>query len=222
MVLSAKSDSPAAAEALERLCATYWYPLYAFLRRQGQSHECAQDLTQGFFAHLLGRCFLEGVHPAKGRFRSFLLASLKNFVANEFDRAQAEKRGGKMTFVPIDTLNPQERYLEESNSGLTAEKMFDRAWAYSVLKQAFALLREKLGENAAKFNLLKPLLMGEPADSSYKEIAERLNTTEGALRTDCHRLRKRWFNCVREVISSTVESPEQIETELQDLIAALK
>jgi RNA polymerase sigma factor (sigma-70 family) len=221
VVLRARGDSQTAAECLEKLCAAYWYPLYAFLRRRGSPREEAEDLTQGFFTRLLSGKFLDGIHPAKGRFRNFLLASLKNFAANEWDKALAQKRGGNLNFVSLEALDPESRYAFEIDPGLTAEKLFDRRWALTVIEQAFALLREELGDKQQRLDVLKPLLMGEPLERSYKELAQQLHTSEGALKVFASRLPQRFAVCLRQVINATVETPEQREQELQDLMTAL-
>jgi DNA-directed RNA polymerase specialized sigma24 family protein len=221
MVLRARGDSPFAAECLENLCATYWFPLYAFLRQQGTPKERAEDLTQGFFQQLLSGDFLSGVHPSKGRFRSFLLASLKHFAANEHDKEHAQKRGGGATVIHLDGIEPEARYQLEPATDLSPDKVFHRQWALSVLEQGLEELRQHSDGKEAWFDALKPLLTGDSLEITYRELASKLGASEGALKVYVHRLRQRFAVCLRQVIWRTVERPEQVEDELRELMDAL-
>lgn len=221
-VLRARGDSPFAAECLEKLCATYWYPLYAFLRQQGHTKERAEDLTQGFFEQLLAKKFLENIHPSKGKFRNFLLASLKNYTANERDKEFAQKRGGGSITISIDGIDPEARYGLEPVTTLSPDKLFDRSWANTVLEKTYQELRQNMEGREAWFEPLKPLLIGEPSEIPYRNLAETLGTTENALKTYVSRFRKKFQNSLREVISCTVERPEQVEEEVRELVLALQ
>lgn len=222
MVLRARGDTPFAAECLERLCATYWFPLYAFLRHNGHPKERAEDLTQGFFHHLLSGDYLAGIHPSKGRFRNFLLASLKNFAANARDRDYAQKRGGASTILHLDAMDPEDRYKLELATDLSPDKLFHRRWALNVLDQAFNQLREQSDGKEAWFDAVKPLMVGDNLDVTYKELAVKLGASEGAVKVYVHRLRQRFAASIRQIIWCTVERPEQVEEEIRDLLLALQ
>lgn len=224
MVLAARDPSaPQAREALAALCSTYWYPLYAFIRLQGFDADHAQDLTQEFFTRLLEKDFLQVVDRDKGRFRSFLLAACKHFLANERDRANAQKRGGGCTHQPIDLETAEGRYGQEPAHELTPEKLFARRWALTLLDQVLVRLQEEYHRIDKKplFDLLKVFLTGEKGTQSYTEIAAKLDMTDGAVRVAVHRLRKRYRDLLCAEIARTVPDPGQVEEELQDLFAAL-
>ena len=224
VVLSAcQPKSPQAAQALESLCRTYWYPLYAHVRRQGRSPEDSQDLTQAFFAHLLRQDFLLGVGPEKGRFRSFLLACLNHFLSDERDRAQAAKRGRGQPPISLDTDLAERRYREEPVDGLTPEIAYERRWAATLLGRAQTRLA---GEYAAhgKTDLLHRLEefpLGERGESSFRDCAVRLGLREGALKSAVHRMRRRYRELVREEVAHTVNDPAEVELELRHLIAVV-
>jgi RNA polymerase sigma-70 factor (ECF subfamily) len=225
LVLSAArgTRTPVATTALAELCRTYWYPLYAFLRHRGhESHE-AEDLTQGFFAHLLAKDFLAGVDPEKGKFRSFLLASLKHFLSDQRDYAQARKRGGGQKVVPLDGLDAESRYRLEPAHDLTPEKMYEKQWALALLDRVLSRLEAEQSADgkAEQFAVLKNFLSGSRAES-YAAIAERLGTTEGAVKTAVHRLRRRYRELLREEIAQTVASPEEIDEEIRSLLSCLQ
>ena len=225
VVLAARrSQSTHARDALETLCRTYWQPIYAFIRRQGQSPPDAQDLTQEFLARLLEKRGLEKVGPSKGRFRSFLLASLKHFLANEWDKARAQKRGGGYVLVPFDTQLAEAGCGLESAAQHTAEKTFERRWALTLLAQVLARLRAEYasGGKTELFEHLKAALSGEGRSVPYAEIATRLKMSEGALRVAVHRLRQRYRELLREEIAHTVSSKEEVEEEIRALFAALE
>jgi RNA polymerase sigma-70 factor (ECF subfamily) len=223
VVLAAGSpDSPGHRQALEALCRTYWFPLYAYLRRQGCDSHQAQDYTQGFFASLLERQALQRADPAVGRFRSFLLASLKHFIADERDRTQAKKRGGGKCF-PLDVDDAETRYSLEPADNMSPEKLFMRSWALTVLKEAMTQLKAECVE-AGKghiFERLKTHLQAGEAPAGYSDIAAELGMTESAVRVAVHRLRQRYGEFVRRQIAQTVANPGEVDEELRELVAAL-
>lgn len=221
LIILARGSSPFAAESLNKLCKIYWPPLYCFLRGQGHSHESASDLTQGFFAQLLTGNFLEQIHPAKGRFRSYLLACLKNFVSNERDKQCAQKRGGGRQILSLEQMAEEASGHWEPSTDLSPGKLFDRKWALTVLEQAFARFKRDF-PTPERFDLIKPLLSGTPPEESYKELAPRLGTTEGALKTSVHRLRKEFKKVFWQVVLETVETPEQVQSEIRELLLALQ
>ena len=224
LVLSAGDQpSPQAADALEKLCRAYWLPIYAFVRRQGRSPHDAQDLTQEFFARLLEKNYLAGADPAKGRFRSFLLASLKHFLANEWDKTKAQKRGGGQVMIPIDIKSAENSGGFEPADNLTAEKIFERRWALTLLEQVLRRLRAEYVRDGREklFAQLKPTLTETSRTVGYAEIATRLGTTEGAVKVAVHRLRQRYREVLRAEIADTVASPEEVEDEIRNLFAAL-
>jgi RNA polymerase sigma factor (sigma-70 family) len=225
IVLAAgRSDSTHARESLEELCQTYWPPLYAFVRRQGHSPHDAQDLTQEFFARLLEKNYLGAVDRTKGRFRSFLLASLKHFLANEWDKAGAQKRGGHQVLIPIDARSAETRAGLEPAEKITADKIFERRWALTLLDLVLARLRAEYvrDEKTNLFEHLKSTLTGERRSLPYADIGARLAMTEGAVKVAVHRLRQRYREILREEIAHTVSGPEQIEEEIRALFAALE
>lgn len=220
-MLSAKGDATSAHAALEKLCATYWYPLYAFVRRQGRTPHDAQDLTQEFFSRLLEKGWLASVDRERGRFRSFLLASMKHFLANEWDREHALKRGGGATPLRLDDAVAEDRYRLELHQEVSPEQLFDRRWALTLLERVLAGLREEMtaAGKLAQFEVLKGSLSGEKA--GYAQIARELKMTEGAVKVASHRLRERYRALIRAEIANTVASPGEIEDELRHLFAAL-
>jgi RNA polymerase sigma factor (sigma-70 family) len=224
VVLHARDASDTQArEALENLCRAYWYPLYAFVRRQGVSPEDAQDLTQAFFERLIEKNFLADVQRDKGRFRSFLLAALKHFLANEWDKARALKRGGGVVHVPIDTASAETRYGLEPAHFDSPEKLFERRWAITLLDRVLERLRDehvKAGK-ADMFEQLKPSLTAEKASLSYAELGARLGLSEGAVKVAVHRLRQRYRELLRAEIAETVDNPGEVDEELRHLFTAL-
>jgi RNA polymerase sigma factor (sigma-70 family) len=221
VVLAAGADasSPGVREALATLCETYWYPLYAFLRSRGYQPEAAQDLTQAFFTRLLEKHAIRHADPARGRFRSFLLASLKNFAANERDREIAGKRGGGVPIVPLEIETAEGRFQMEPPSDETPERVFDRRWALTLLDRVMSRLQAETsrGGKSSQFDRLKTYLTGDQPQLSYAQTASELGMSEGAVKVAVHRLRKRFRDLVREEIAQTVSSPEQIEDELRHL-----
>jgi RNA polymerase sigma-70 factor (ECF subfamily) len=207
--------------ALAGLCRAYWYPLYAFVRRRGHSPEDARDLTQEFFARLLEKEWLAAVDPQRGRFRSFLLAAMSHFLANEWDRARAQKRGGDQVFVPIDVATAEGRLgREPSTDGSDAERAFERRWALTLLERALERLRaEQDDAGRARFERLKELLVGD--GGGYGAAAASLGISEGAVKVAVHRLRRQYREAVRREVAQTVLDPESLEDELRALMAAL-
>ena len=224
IVLEAQGESPAAKEALEKLCRTYWRPIFAFLRRQGISPDEAEDITQGFFAELLERRSLSAVRKEKGRLRSFLLGGLKYFLANEERRAMAVKRGKGQRPIPLEELRAGERIETEPADPMTAEMIYERRWALTVLERVLGRLKDEYhaAGNAALFDSLKELLPDEPGSPSQAEIATRLGMTENAVRQALYRFRQRYQSLLREEIANTVATPGDIEDELRHLIAVLE
>ena len=224
VVLSAGSrDTGQARDALARLCQTYWHPLYAYVRRLGHSPHDAQDLTQEFFARLLEKNFLAGVSEARGRFRSFLLASLKHFLVNEWRRARAQKRGGGRVPIPIDAAAGETSIGFEPADDMTAEKIYERRWALTLLDRVLRRLREEHVRDGKErlFEQLKPTLTEASRTVRYAEIAARLGTSEGAVKVAVHRLRQRYRELLRAEIAETVAGPDEVEDELRNLFAAL-
>src|SRR5436190_80559 len=194
VVLGATDESANGDAALARLCTAYWRPLYGFVRRSGHSPEDAQDLTQEFFARLLAKKYLRTADPQKGRFRSFLLTALKHFLANEWDKANCQKRGGGYELVSFDAQDTEDRYLSEPVEQASPEKLFDRSWAAALLAQVMARLKAEFSINRspALFEELAPFLSGDDDQVSYSEISRRTGASEGALRVNVYRLRQRY------------------------------
>lgn len=224
VVLAAgRSNSREADVALEELCRTYWYPLYAYVRRQGHSREDAEDLTQGFFARLLEKNYLEGVTSDGGKFRSFLLVALKRFMANEWDRANRQKRGGGVLPLSLDWQDAESRYQIAPVDNLSPDKLYDRAWAVIVLERVITRLRDESGTEgkAGQYEKLKPFLMMGKSEIPYAQAAAELKMSEGAVRVAVHRLRKRYRELLREEIAQTLSNPAQADEEMQALFSAL-
>ena len=224
VVLTAQGESPAAQEALEGLCRTYWRPIYGFVRRQGAGTEDAEDLTQGFFAQLLERRSLNAVRKEKGRLRSYLLGALKYFLADEQRRSMAIKRGKGQRLIPLEEIRADERIEMEPADPVTAEMIYERRWALTVLEQVLGRLKDeyRAAGNAALFDSLKQLLPDEPGSPPQAEIAAQLGMTENALRQAFYRFRQRYQSLLREEIAHTVATPGDIEDELRYLIAVVE
>jgi RNA polymerase sigma-70 factor (ECF subfamily) len=224
VVLAAQDDSPAAQDALEKLCRTYWRPIYTFVRRQGFRPEEAEDITQGFFAQLLERRKFGALRKEKGRLRSFLLGGLKYFLADEQRRAMAIKRGKGQRLIPLQDLRADEPVEMEPADPATAEMIYERRWALTVLDRVLSRLKDeyRAAGNAALFDSLKELLPNEPGSLSQAEIAAKLGMTENALRQAFYRFRQRYQSLLREEIAHTVATPGDIEDELRHLIAILE
>lgn len=224
VVLAAKgTDSPDAAQALEELCRMYWGALYAYVRRSGRSSADASDLTQAFFAKFLQKEFIQDVDRDKGKFRSFLLKTLNHFLADEWRRAHAQKRGGSHCVISINTDDWETRYGHELSSDVTPERLFDRRWAMMLFEKALARLEEDSARSgkAREFELLKPFLSNPSGDGAYAEVATELGIAERAVALQVHRLRKRYGQIVREEVAQTVASPDEIAEELTHLLGVL-
>ena len=224
VVLEAQGESPAAQEALENLCRTYWRPIYSFVRRQGVGPEEAEDLTQAFFALLLERKGLDRVRKEKGRLRSYLLVSLKNFLADERSRAMAIKRGRGQRVVSLEELRDKEGVNVEPADTLTAEQIYERRWALAVLEQVLSRLEEEYrrANSAPVFDRFEKLLTNEPNRPSQADIATQLGMTENAVKQAFHRFRQRYRLLFREAIAHTVAVPGDIEDELRHLVTVLR
>jgi RNA polymerase sigma factor (sigma-70 family) len=216
--------SPDSSAALETLCRTYWSPIYAYVRRSGIAHHAAQDLTQEFFTRLLELHVLERVCPERGRFRSFLLVSLKHFLANQRARAQAQKRGGGRQMVSLDEFLVEDYRACGPSEDLSPDRVFDRRWALAVFDRVLALLRGEYRASGREhqFECLKPFLLGGQPDRTQAELAGELNLTPGSVKQAVHRMRKRYRQLLRDEVAQTVARPEEIDAELGELIAALR
>jgi len=222
VLTAARSDTTRARAALENLCQTYWPPLYAYVRRRGYSPEDAQDLTQEFFARLLERNAVASVAPKKGRFRSFLLASLNHFLTDEWDKARAQKRGGGKV-ISLDLQNAETRLGEIPVENFTPEKAYEHRWAITLLEQVYQRLGEEYREQdkTALFDALRFTLAGKSNAAPYAELARKLVMSEGAVKVAVHRLRQRYRALLRETIADTVSSPDEVEEELRYLFRTL-
>jgi RNA polymerase sigma factor (sigma-70 family) len=221
VVLRAGREEPAQARAaLAQLCQAYWYPLYSFVRRRGYAPHDAEDLTQTFFAQLLEKRGLERVDPELGRFRTFLLASLKNFLANDWDKARARKRGEGKSIVSLDQASAESRYQLEPSHDLTPDRQFERQWALTLLDQVLDALREEYEAEGKSelFDELKVVIIGQPG--RYAELAVRLRRSEGAIKVAVHRLRRRYRELMRARIAATVGEGD-VDDELIHLLAVL-
>ncbi len=224
VVLAARDESsPDRAQALETLCRTYWYPLFAFVRSSGYSPQDAQDLTQGFFASLLAKDHLRLVEPERGRFRTFLRMALKRFLGHEWERLCAQKRGGGQAILSFDTGQAEQRFQDERTRLLGPDEIYDRRWALSLLDEAAMRIERECNArgNAEEWHQLKPFLTAERGSICYADLASTLNLTEGAARVTMHRMRKRFREIFREVIGETVSGSDQIEEELRYVIQVL-
>jgi RNA polymerase sigma-70 factor (ECF subfamily) len=219
-----RGGSAAASAALEELCRTYWYPLYAYVRRQGHSPVEAEDLTQSFFERLLEKDYVKLADPARGKFRSFLLSALKNSLTNEWVRARREKRGGGCIAVSWDRENAEQRYSMEPVDQMTPEKIFAKQWAISLLEHVLDRLKQEqvAGGRERLFEEVKGWLWGDKGTMGYAELAGQLGLTESALKAAVHRLRLRYRELLREEIGRTVATPLEIQEELEGLMAALR
>ena len=217
------ADTSRARDALARLCQTYWHPLYAYVRRLGYSPHDAQDLTQEFFARLLAKKVLAGADESRGRFRSFLLTALKHFLANEWDKARAQKRGGGVVPISIDPAAAETGCSFEPADPTTADKIFERRWAMTLLDCVLRRLRQEYVASGREnlFEQLKPTLTEASRAVRYADIAVRLGSSEGAVKVAVHRLRQRYRELLRAEIGETVSTPGEVEDELRSLFAAL-
>jgi RNA polymerase sigma-70 factor (ECF subfamily) len=223
VVLAARQrPSPESAAALEAICCAYWYPLYAFVRRAGQSPHDAQDLTQGFFCRLLEKHWLDDADRERGRLRTFLIAALENFMSKEWRRASAQRRGGGQAPVQFDTTFAESRYAADSHS-LAPDETFDQQWALTLLELTVTRLRAEFvaAGKPGEFDVLKDCLMAAHGAMDYASVANRLAASEGAARVAVHRLRKRFRALFREEIAQTVTDAAELDAELRHLAAAL-
>jgi DNA-directed RNA polymerase specialized sigma24 family protein len=221
VLTAAQKDSPQAAKALEQLCHDYWYPIYAYIRRQGHPPEAAEDLTQEFFARLLAKEYLSAVHPEEGRFRWFLLCAVKRLLINEGERARAAKRGGTSEHMPFDGAAAEGRFGAEAAEQMTPDRLFDRAWGMVLLERVHGLLEEEylLEGKAHLFQTLQVFLSGDRAVISYTEAGAQLSMTDGAARVAVHRLRRRYRELLRAQVAQTTRTRMELEEELRDLRA---
>ncbi len=224
-VFAAGKDGGAKAQAaLEEFCGSYWFPLYAFARRKGQQPADAQDLTQGFFAYLIHNRLLAKADPHRGRFRTFMLGCFSNFMFSEKERARAQKRGGGQFLASLNSEQAESRLAQEPAPDRSPEQLFERHWALAVLDAALTRLEAEFKNSGrlALFEQLQPFLQGDTSGPSYTEVAQRLGTTEGTIKVTVHRLRQRYRQLLRTVVSQTVDSPLEIDTELAYLRTVLR
>jgi RNA polymerase sigma factor (sigma-70 family) len=223
VLMAGGSTSAGSAAALEKLCATYWYPLYFFVRRFGLSPHDAEDSIQSFFAFLLEKDVISRADRERGRFRTFLLSALQNFRSNEHARANSQKRGGGHSIVSLEELQPESRYQQEPATTLSPEKLFDQKWASSLLEQVLKILRREYvaAGKGAFFEQAHDLLWGGRGEMTYEAMGRDLGTTEGAIKVAVHRLRTRFKECLRVEVAHTVASAEEIDDELRHLLASL-
>jgi RNA polymerase sigma factor (sigma-70 family) len=223
VVSAGRSDTKRARDALGKLCQTYWSPLYAYVRRAGHSPADAQDLTQEFFGRLLERNTFARADPQRGRVRSFLLASLKHFLVNEWKKDRARKRGGRAQMIPLQLDTAETRCAQLAATGDTPDRAFDRQWALALLETVLDRLRQEYVDSGREdlFAGLKDTLAGGRAEIPYRDLGVQLGMSEGAVKVAAHRLRRRYRELLREEIAHTVVGPEQVEEELRQLFAAL-
>jgi len=220
---AARADTTRARDALAHLCQIYWYPLYAHVRRRGYGPEDAQDLTQTFFAHLLERQALAAADPTRGRFRTFLLATMNNFLVSEWRKARAQKRSPEAPLVSLDWAAAEERFDLEPVDAATPDKAFEKQWALELLESVLNQLEEEYRrqDKATLFAALKRTLTGSRETQPYDELAASLGLTEGTVKVTVHRLRKRYRELIRAEIANTVASPEEVDGEMRHLLQAL-
>ena len=223
ILVAQAGDGTAAREALANLCSTYWYPLYVFIRRQGSSHHEAEDLTQEFFRRFLERHALGSAQPGAGKFRSFLLVCLKNFLTNERERAQAQRRGGGCPLLPLDNGDAETRYSFEPADNRTPEAVFERRWAFTILEQTMAALRREHStpEKRDLFEVLQGFLPGGEGELSRAELAAKRGVSVGAIDVAIHRLRQRFGALLRDQVRRTVSSDAEVEEEISHLISVI-
>jgi len=223
VVRAGSKDTPDAPDALARLCQTYWYPLYTYVRRLGHSPEDAQDFTQEFLARLLEKNWVGSADKARGRFRAFLLSAMKHFLADEWDKLRAQKRGGGVPTVALEFETAETRYVREPADNVTPEREFELRWALTLLEEVLNRLRAEYEQEgkADLFAALHPCLVGERTAQPYAELANTLGTSEGTVKSAVHRLRQRYRQVLRDEIANTVEGPEEVEEELRHLFAVL-
>jgi RNA polymerase sigma factor (sigma-70 family) len=221
-VAAGRSPAESAEAAMSKLCHIYWYPVYAFVRRQGHNEDDARDLTQEFFSRVLEKNYFRDADPARGRFRSFLLAAVRHFLANEWNRERAQKRGGGVVTISLDPHLAEGRYRLEPVDRETPETLFERQWALALLANVMAALQKESADEGKldQFEKLAPCLTGT-SDVAYAELARQWNSSEGAVKVAVHRLRKRYRDLVRREIAETVAQPEEVDDEIRYLLAVL-
>jgi RNA polymerase sigma-70 factor (ECF subfamily) len=223
VVIAGGTPSPACERALETLCQAYWYPLYAYLRRSGHRPEDAQDLVQEFFQRLLTSDWISRADPNKGRFRTFLLCGLQNFLGNEWQKANRLKRGGGRAFISLDATGAEQRYGLEPADLASPDKLFDRRWAMLLLENVLARLEAEVTQasGAERFKALRSTLLGEPAEAAYLDLAKRFEVAESTVKSWVHRLRLRYRELLREEVGRTVAAPGEVQEELRHVLRAL-
>jgi DNA-directed RNA polymerase specialized sigma24 family protein len=223
VLAAARSPTKESRDALASLCQTYWNPVYAFIRRSGHSRDQSEDLAQGFFALLLEKEFLRAVDPRRGRFRSFLLTAVKHFLANEWDRAHAVKRGGGRVLVPLDVMEAESWYARAAIDDVTPERLFERRWALSLVDHVMARLRADYSAagKAEQFDRLQALLTRDSPETGYETLAAELGGSAGALRMAVHRLRRKYRQALRAEIAKTVSDAQQVDEEIRFLMSVL-
>jgi RNA polymerase sigma-70 factor (ECF subfamily) len=224
VVSSREQDSDIRRHSLGELCESYWYPLFAFLRRKGNSPDAAADYVQGFFVELVDKNFLDAVSPEKGRFRWFLMSAINRFVSKQVEKQSAQKRGGDRQFFSLNIETAEQRYQLEPTEGWTPEKLFDRRWALTVLEQALAELKQRQSDKGKLelYEALRPTLSGVPmANAEYAEIAQRFQMYEGAVKVAALRLRQKYRDIIREIVGQTVAESNRVSDEIDELFKAL-
>ena len=221
MLHAGQRDEPGSTEALETLCRAYWFPLYAFERREGHGPEEARDLTQEFFSQLLEKNFLESADPNRGRFRSFLLASFKHMMSKERRAAARQKRGGDAVVFSLDAWNPEDRYAVEPTHDLTPDRLFELEWAEALLARTLERLKAQYADRALPFRELKVFLVGGRGAAPFAQVAARLGVGEGALKLVVYRMRQRYAQIFREEVAQTVEDAAEVEDEIRHVFAVL-
>ncbi len=216
-----RRDGADSADALEKLCRAYWFPLYAFARREGCGPEEAQDVTQEFFSRLLAKNFLQTADPQRGRFRSFLLSSFRHMMANERRNAAREKRGGGEQVFSLDEQDAEGRYLLDPADATTPERIFERRWAETVLARVLDRLEAEYTGHAMRFDDLKVFLVEARGTAAFAEVAARMGVTEAALKSVVHRMRRRYAELFRDEVAHTVENPAEVEEEIRHMFAVL-
>jgi RNA polymerase sigma factor (sigma-70 family) len=225
VILAAGQDSTVESrQALETLCKTYWHPLYFYVRRRGKGVEEAEDLIQGFFVRLLEKGVLEKADRERGRFRCFLQAALKNYLTNEWDKSRAKKRGEGRVHLSLDFETAERLYLPNSTQQLTPDILFDRQWALTLIDRSLARLQKAYAGSGkgSLFEELKGRLIGDAAESTYRDIGRGLDMTEGAVKLAVYRMRQRFNDCLREEIAQTASGPEEVEDELRALFSSFE
>jgi RNA polymerase sigma-70 factor (ECF subfamily) len=223
VLAAGRRDSPEASESLARLCQTYWFPLYAYVRRRGYRPDDAHDLTQTFFVRLIEKEWLAAADRTKGRFRAFLLTAMKHFLADEWDRERARKRGGGRAPLPLPLDTAEARYAREPADLETPDRIFERRWALALLDEVVGRLRSEYARDgrAALFEALHPCLVGERTAQPYAELARTLGSTEAAVKSAVHRLRGRYRKMLRDEVASTLDDGAAVDDELRHLLAVL-